>query len=505
MNFIKMFKNIYFYEKIIYLLIPVFVFSLVSGPFLPDLFISVIALSFFYFFIKNFKLFIRNKIVKFFFIFYLYIVCTSFFSEVPIESLKTSIFYIRFLIFVIAINVLFNKIKFQYIFFYTFIFLYTSLFFDSIFQIYFGYNIFGFIKDTDRVSSFFGKELILGSFVSKTIPIVLYLLFSLKIKNKFLLYLYIIFISFFLVLVSSERASLFVFLVIILFSLYFLKKKEIILTFFICFFSILFSFLFYAKTFDRLYSHTYNQMLNANKFFLFSYRHQLHYLSAVKMFQDHKFFGSGVKSFRYLCSDEKYSLRDEIYKDNVTYAKDNGQIIYLQDQKTNQIIYLIINDSMKADSAFQNILFQKFNSNYYHYLDSLDKNLIDNVVYRHSLQGAFKIHVKDGQQIKKGQPIYSWYAYENGCNTHPHNFYIQFLAELGAIGFLFLLLFYYYVSSMLFKFFFILKKNIHPKFILYAGYVAILFPLIPSGNFFNNYLSLLLMLPLCFFKLCPKK
>jgi len=502
---VNSFKKNFLIEKSIFFLIFLFICSLVSGPFLPDLFISIIAFFYLYYFIKDFRLFIKNKIIKLFFIFYLYIVFTSFFSEVPIESLKTSIVYIRFLIFVIAINVLFNKIKFQYIFFYAFIFLYTSLFFDSIFQIYFGYNIFGYIKDTDRVSSFFGKELILGSFVSKTIPIVLYLLFSLKIKNKFFLYLYIIFISFFLVLVSSERASLFVFLVIILFSLYFLKKKEVLLTFFICFFSILFSFLFYAKTFDRLYSLTYNQMLNTNKFFLFSYRHQLHYLSAFKMFQDHKFFGSGVKSFRYLCSDEKYSLRDEIYKDNVTYAKDNGQIIYLQDQKKNQIIYLIINDAMKADSAFQNILLQKFNSNYYQYLDSLDKNFIDNVVYRHSLQGAFKIHVKDSQQIKKGQPIYSWYAYENGCNTHPHNFYIQFLAELGAIGLLFLLLFYYYVSSMLFKFFFILKRNIDPKFILYAGYAAILFPLIPSGNFFNNYLSLLLMLPLCFFKLCPKQ
>jgi O-antigen ligase len=502
---INSFKKNSFIEKSIFFLIFLFICSLVSGPFLPDLFISLIAFFFLYYFIKDFRLFIKNKIIKLFFIFYLYIVFTSFFSEVPIESLKTSIVYIRFLIFVIAINILFNNIKFQYIFFYGFIFLYTSLFLDSIYQIYFGYNIFELIKDTDRVSSFFGKELILGSFVSKTIPIVLYLLFSLKITKNFFIYLYIVFISFFLVLVSSERSSLFVYLIIIIFSLFFLKKREILFTFFICFSSIFLSFLFYPKTFDRLYSHTYNQISNANKFFLFSYRHQLHYLSAIKMFQDHIFFGTGVKSFRYLCSDEKYSLVEEIYKDNVTYAKDNGQIIYLKDQKTDQTIYLIINDIMKADIAFQNILFQKFNSNYYYYLSSLDKNLVDDVVYRHSLQGAFKIYVNDGQQIEKGQPIYSWYEYKNGCNTHPHNFYIQFLAELGAIGFLFLFLFYYYVSSKLYKYFLILKKNIEPKFILYAGYVAILFPLIPSGNFFNNYLSLLLMLPLCFFKLCPKK
>ena len=500
---INFFKKNSIIEKSIFFLIFLFICSLVSGPFLPDLFISLIAFFFLYYFIKDFRLFIKNKIIKIFFIFYLYIVLISFFSEVPIESLKTSIVYIRFLIFIIAINILFNKIKFQYIFFYGFIFLYTSLFLDSIYQIYFGYNIFGLIKDTDRVSSFFGKELILGSFVSKTIPIVLYLLFSLKIQKNFFLYLYIIFISFFLVLVSSERTSLFVYLIIIFFSLFLLKKKEILLTFFICLFSIFLSFLFYAKTFDRLYSLTYNQMLNTNKFFLFSYRHQLHYLSAIKMFQDNKFFGSGLKSFRYLCSDQKYSLKEEIYRDNVTYAKESGEIIYLK--KNESLVYLIINDNMKHDTIFQNFLLQKFKSNYYHYLNSLDENFTDNVVYRHSLQGSFKLHVKDGQEIKKGQPIYSWYVYENGCNTHPHNFYIQFLAELGVIGFLFLLFFYSYVCLMLYKLLFLFKRKIHPHFILYAGYFAILLPLIPSGNFFNNYLSLLLMLPLCFFNLCSKK
>ena len=216
--FLNTFKKNSFLNKSIFFLIFLFVLSLVSGPFLPDFFVSLIALFFLYYFIKNFPLLIKNKIIKLFFIFYLYIIFTSFFSEVPIESLKTSIFYIRFLIFVIVINIFFNKTKFQYFFFYTFFFLYTSLFFDSLYQIYFGYNILGFIKDTDRVSSFFGKELILGSFISKTIPIVLYLLFSLKIKKNFFLYLYIIFISFFLVVVSSERTSLFVYLIIFLSS-----------------------------------------------------------------------------------------------------------------------------------------------------------------------------------------------------------------------------------------------------------------------------------------------
>ena len=88
---VNFFKKNSFIEKSIFFLIFLFICSLVSGPFLPDLFISLIAFFFLYYFIKDFRLFIKNKIIKIFFIFYLYIVFISLFSEVPIESLKTSI------------------------------------------------------------------------------------------------------------------------------------------------------------------------------------------------------------------------------------------------------------------------------------------------------------------------------------------------------------------------------------------------------------------------------
>ena len=96
------------------------------------------------------------------------------------------------------------------------------------------------------------------------------------------------------------------------------------------------------------------------------------------------------------------------------------------------------------------------------------------------------------------------YEYSNGCNTHPHNFYLQFLAELGIIGLLFLIGTYIYViyiviMKLLTKF---RRNKISSDFILYVNYMAVLFPLIPSGNFFNNYLCLLIFLPLCMYKLC---
>jgi hypothetical protein len=59
-----------------------------------------------------------------------------------------------------------------------------------------------------RISSFFGEELIMGSFVSRTLPFVLGILFYLNIKNKEFLGLILLLISGILVFISGERLSL---------------------------------------------------------------------------------------------------------------------------------------------------------------------------------------------------------------------------------------------------------------------------------------------------------
>ena len=46
--------------------------------------------------------------------------------------------------------------------------------------------------------------------------------------------------------------------------------------------------------------------------------------------------------------------------------------------------------------------------------------------------------------------------FNNGCNTHPHNIFLEYLSELGLAGVLFLIIIYFYT---LFKFVgFISKK-----------------------------------------------
>ena len=83
----------------------------------------------------------------------------------------------------------------------------------------------------------------------------------------------------------------------------------------------------------------------------------------------------------------------------------------------------------------------------------------------------------------------------DGCSTHPHHTFIQLLTETGLFGFFIFLVFYFALI------FFILKltknsNNYNTKMIL-AFIILINFsPFMPSGNFFNNYLSLVYFIPI---------
>lgn len=89
-----------------------------------------------------------------------------------------------------------------------------------------------------------------------------------------------------------------------------------------------------------------------------------------------------------------------------------------------------------------------------------------------------------------------------GCSTHPHNTYLQLLSETGIFGFFILFLIYVYsIFKLLLIFFNRDKEKISFYNFQVISLLAILinfFPFIPSGNFFNNWLSILYYLPIGF-------
>lgn len=186
-------ENFFFYKIPVFLfcLIP---FFLITGPFLSDLSISLISIIFliYCFKNKNFSYF-KNKYFYFFLFFWIYLCFNSLINNFNLDSIKISFFYIRYGIFVIAIITFLDfEDRFIKYFLYCIFFCFIVLIIDGFYQYLIGENILGFITpNPERISSFFHDEMILGSYLSRLLPIFFGLsLVLFKKKKYFLFYLY---------------------------------------------------------------------------------------------------------------------------------------------------------------------------------------------------------------------------------------------------------------------------------------------------------------------------
>lgn len=392
-------------HKLSLILLVLLPFFLITGPFLSDLAISIISTIFLIkcYYNEKLRLYFKNNLIYFFLFFWIYLLINTIITFQNISSLKISFFYIRFIIFIVATWYLLdsNKKIILYLF-YSFLFCFCILVFDGFFQFFFKKNIFGYEIIFNRISSFFGKELILGSYLSRLYPI-FFAMYIFLFQNKKNIYFYlIIFIFVFietLIFLSGERSSFFFINLSTFFILIMSKNFKKIR--FIC--MILSLFLIVTLThFDNTYKHriidnTLDQIgFGSSKIFFFSRQHEAHYVAALKIFKDYPVFGVGVKNFRFFCHDKKY---------NAPWA----------------------------------------------------------------------------------------------CTTHPHNTYIQLLSETGIIGFSFIfILFIYFLYKCLWHLYYSFKnKYLFTDFeiSLLSSILISLWPLIPTGSFFNNWLNIIFAFP----------
>ena len=401
-------------ERFIFYNLPVILFSLIpffliTGPFLSDLSISLISLLFLIYCLKrNDFSFFKNKFFYFFFIFWFYLIFNSLINNFNINSLGTSLVYCRYGIFVIAILALlnFSDVFIKY-FFYCILICFVILILDGFYQYFNGENILGW-KNYERTSSFFGKEKILGSYLSRLWPIFFGIsILIYKSRDKIFIFCILIFIlSEALIFLSGDRTAFFNInlsaIFVILFSQRLLKLR--LLTLLLSFILLTIISLINPTAKERVFDDTISQMnLNNNQadrshnpIYIFSEQHTHHYITAYRMYLDNKILGVGVKNFRNFCDDTRY----------------------------------------------------------------IESNL--------------------------------------SCSTHPHNTYIQILSETGLIGFFFLLIAIFYFMKYIFihgilKFKGSLYFNDFEVCLL-SGILIYLFPFIPTGNVFNNWLNIIMMI-----------
>jgi len=305
-------KKLFFFNTFPSWVIILMPLLLITGPFLSDLGLSLVAILFLINSIKNnLKKYYDNYYFKFFILFCFILILSSLLSKNTLISLKNSLFYFRFGIFSLCFWYLLDKneklIKYLFI---SIFFCYSSLIVDGYIQYIFGKNLFGYeLYNQYRVSSFFGSELILGSYLARFFPILfgLFIFLDNQKKNKSLLLLItlIFILSEGLILLSGERLALLFMNLSAVYLILMLKDYRTyrIWTYLASLVLIIALIIVFPNSKERLIDKTiYDLTRNSDdKIYIFSKPHTDMYISAYRIFLDNKILGVGPRQFRNTC------------------------------------------------------------------------------------------------------------------------------------------------------------------------------------------------------------
>jgi O-antigen ligase len=404
----------------------IFPLSLITGPFIPELIILLIigCSSRHLVLKKNFYLY-QNNFFKILTIISLFIIIRNYFSDYFYTNHLNSLFYFRFAIFALCIFFLdLNNEKFKKYLFYGIIFTFLLLITDSLYENFNGERIYG-VKSIyeDRISSYFGDEYIMGSYVVRLSPLLIFSLLWINIKSIYFYFILnlILLVSFILIIMSGERTALLLFSIILLYFV-FLRKFRFFFLINLIFISIITFYIFQNSNFEKRFLHSFNKNFIENKeLIFFTEEHHSMMITSLKIAKSNIYFGTGGKSFSHMCKKDEFKT--------ITYPN---------------------NDTGNEDI---------------------------------------------------------------GCSSHPHNIILQILVEYGLVGVVIFLIIFFKVTQNLYlnikKFnssrLPIYKNQNLSKIFLYISIFINIFPLIPSGSFFNNWFSILLYLPIGFILSLEKK
>ena len=488
------FYNLLFFPSI--LLLP----ALIAGPLISEIIIFLVIFIYSFLFFKNKIIFINpgKQLLIYIICLNLYLVFNAIFISVSIElSLKNSLFYFRFFffsyIFFLLLNI--NENKFFKYYLYIFSTILLIFFVDLISLTLFESSLSGNKFVTQRFSSLFGEEQVMGGYVLKLLPTVLICLI-LSVKKNYLYLFLLILISGILIVSSGERTS-FGHFIIFLFFLFINKKFFKPILFVGSIFFILFLILYLLKFYpvNRIVKATFYELsVDGRKdLILFSDVHENMILTSYDIFKKNIVFGTGPKTYRAVCGQDKYAsnVREKIIKENRLFAEDDGYLFLEKKEMTNPVT-LNPFDLWNAKIYYENI--GEKSISLYRYRRDVGA-VGQGYIVKNMIEYYPKVNFQKDDLLAQMN-----YDREDGCDTHPHNILAQLASELGIIGLIFYLIFYFYLIREAIVG--LVKSSKEYYLSYYISTISLLinfFPFLPSGNFFNNWYSTLLYIPLGFF------
>jgi O-antigen ligase len=293
-------KYVYNYFLILFSFIPL---SILIGSAVSVVNILLIDISFIFLLIykKNFK-FLKNKVIFYLIVLYLYLIFNTFVAIDYSESIARNIGFIRVLILFIAFNYFFNQKLFFEKMIKIWMIILSVVLLDVFIEFTFGKNLFGYGElYGNRIVSFFKDEPIVGGYINGFFLILCGFLFKKYVKNNYIPFILIIFFVVAIIITGERSNSI---KAIMGASIFLLAYKEIKLKHKVIFFigsSFLILMIVLNSTFlkTRFYGQIKSGLNSENLYF------QL-YKSGFNVFKDYPIFGVGNKNYRVVtCSDKK--------------------------------------------------------------------------------------------------------------------------------------------------------------------------------------------------------
>lgn len=303
-------KIVSFFPAYLFGIFPLLIFT---GPFLPDLASVILGIFFLYicFNKKKLKYYFYNKIVGVIILLNCLLLLSSFFSDYTKYSLSTSIFYFRHLLFALAISYILKNYKSALNYFN--ITLYLCLLIGSIdcyVQFLFGKNLIGLESNNNyRLGSFFGEELIIGSYLARLFPFYLAIITLSSRDKKYQIVDIIIFVLIGgAIYLSGERTAFALYLLSCSFFILYNNVKLSFKIFTTLIILIVALNILFPKIYSKQIEHTKNQIFQENRLTFFSSDHEGLYESAYKMFLNKPLLGQGPRTFRLLCDKDNFQI-----------------------------------------------------------------------------------------------------------------------------------------------------------------------------------------------------